>query len=89
METLADAITAVDYYLQRTAEDITGGIEDILDVADASLEKLGYAGIVDERPAAQPGAAFQAETAGVEETDYRPRPTPGHGGRTSGPGRRR
>jgi chemosensory pili system protein ChpA (sensor histidine kinase/response regulator) len=68
METLADAITAVDYYLQRTAEDITGGIEDILDVADASLEKLGYAGIVDERPAAQRGEADQAETAAVEET---------------------
>lgn len=63
METLADAITAVDYYLQRTAEDITGGIEDILDVADASLEQLGYSGIVDERPAPQQASEAAEETA--------------------------
>ncbi len=73
MEILADAVTAVDYYLQRTAEDITGGIEDILDVADASLAKLGYDGIVDERTAPQPEVFAippkEAEQVGTEAAE--------------------
>lgn len=41
MDHFADAISGVDYYLERLAEDSSNGAEDILDLVDRSLSKLG------------------------------------------------
>ena len=41
MDTLADIITSVEYYLERVANDSQGG-EAVLDIAEAGLVKLGY-----------------------------------------------
>ncbi|MBF7729987.1 Hpt domain-containing protein [Pseudomonas sp. N040] len=42
LDTLADAITGLEYYLERISEDRTDQGEQILDVAEDSLEALGY-----------------------------------------------
>lgn len=42
LDTLADAITSVEYYLERLAEDHVTQGDLILDVAEESLENLGY-----------------------------------------------
>ncbi|MBB1608206.1 MULTISPECIES: Hpt domain-containing protein [unclassified Pseudomonas] len=42
LDTLADAITGVEYYLERLSEDQGSSGELILDVAEESLEQLGY-----------------------------------------------
>src|SRR3990167_5196946 len=42
LDTLADAITSVEYYLERLAEDHATQGDLILDVAEESLESLGY-----------------------------------------------
>ncbi len=42
LDTLADAITSVEYYLERLAEDNASQGDLILDVAEESLETLGY-----------------------------------------------
>ncbi|WP_296277397.1 Hpt domain-containing protein [Pseudomonas sp. UBA7530] len=42
LDTLADAITSVEYYLERLAEDHGSQGDLILDVAEESLETLGY-----------------------------------------------
>jgi chemosensory pili system protein ChpA (sensor histidine kinase/response regulator) len=42
LDTLADAITSVEYYLERLAEDHVSQGELILDVAEDSLRSLGY-----------------------------------------------
>ena len=42
LDTLADAITSVEYYLERLAEDHATQGDMILDVAEESLESLGY-----------------------------------------------
>ena len=41
MDTLADVITSVEYYLERVANDAHGG-DNILDIAERGLGKLGY-----------------------------------------------
>lgn len=43
LDKLADAISGVDYYLERAAEDQQADNEDILDIAAASVAELGYA----------------------------------------------
>ncbi|MFZ6045912.1 Hpt domain-containing protein [Pseudomonas sp. CR3202] len=43
LDTLADAITSVEYYLERLSEDHAASGDLILDVAEESLESLGYA----------------------------------------------
>ena len=43
LDTLADAITGVEYYLERLSEDHASQGELILDVAEESLGSLGYA----------------------------------------------
>ncbi|MBD9413143.1 Hpt domain-containing protein [Pseudomonas sp. PDM16] len=48
LDTLADAITSVEYYLERLAEDHASQGDLILDVAEESLESLGYP--LKERP---------------------------------------
>lgn len=47
MDTLADIITSVEYYLERIANDTHGG-EGILDIAERGLNKLGYSSNVEE-----------------------------------------
>ncbi|WP_205895333.1 Hpt domain-containing protein, partial [Metapseudomonas otitidis] len=42
LDTLADAITSVEYYLERLSEDHATQGDMILDVAEESLENLGY-----------------------------------------------
>ncbi|WP_448678795.1 Hpt domain-containing protein [Pseudomonas nicosulfuronedens] len=42
LDTLADAITSVEYYLERLSEDHNTQGEMILDVAEESLDSLGY-----------------------------------------------
>lgn len=42
LDTLADAITSVEYYLERLCEDHAAPGDLILDVAEESLESLGY-----------------------------------------------
>ena len=42
LDTLADAITSVEYYLERLVEDHASQGETILDVAEESLSSLGY-----------------------------------------------
>ncbi|MGH8435236.1 MAG: Hpt domain-containing protein, partial [Pseudomonas sp.] len=42
LDTLADAITSVEYYLERLTEDHASQGDLILDVAEESLETLGY-----------------------------------------------
>ncbi|HEX5843614.1 MAG TPA: Hpt domain-containing protein, partial [Pseudomonas sp.] len=42
LDTLADAITSVEYYLERLSEDHATQGDLILDVAEESLESLGY-----------------------------------------------
>lgn len=42
MDTLADVITSVEYYLERIANDTHGG-DSILDIAERGLGKLGFA----------------------------------------------
>ncbi|MDO9320320.1 MAG: Hpt domain-containing protein, partial [Pseudomonas sp.] len=42
LDTLADAITSVEYYLERLSEDHAAQGDLILDVAEESLEALGY-----------------------------------------------
>ena len=42
LDTLADAITSVEYYLERLAEDHATQGDLILDVAEESLDSLGY-----------------------------------------------
>ncbi|WP_407297854.1 Hpt domain-containing protein [Stutzerimonas zhaodongensis] len=42
LDTLADAITSVEYYLERLSEDCSSQGDLILDVAEESLQALGY-----------------------------------------------
>ena len=42
LDTLADAITSVEYYLERLGEDCSSQGDLILDVAEESLQALGY-----------------------------------------------
>ena len=54
LDTLADAITSVEYYLERLADDHASQGEAILDVAEQSLTSLGYTprGLVDTNESA-------------------------------------
>ncbi|WP_421683348.1 response regulator [Stutzerimonas urumqiensis] len=61
LDTLADAITSVEYYLERLAEDHVAQGELILDVAEESLDALGY-------PLARREDARPEEVAAAVET---------------------
>ncbi|KUM42433.1 Hpt domain-containing protein [Pseudomonas sp. EpS/L25] len=74
LDTLADAITSVEYYLERLAEDPSTPHEMILDIADESLIALGYpARAADEEapaelsPPASPAGAPALDAAAVDE----------------------
>lgn len=82
MDTLADVITSVEYYLERIANDTHGG-DSILDIAERGLGKLGFSSAVAPEDVADTGdeeavtdenawtaddaAAFEAEIAGSLE----------------------
>jgi len=65
LDTLADAITSVEYYLERLSEDHNTQGEMILDVAEESLDSLGYSlkprpSILDVAPEAHAPAPLPA-----------------------------
>ncbi|MGB5852217.1 MAG: Hpt domain-containing protein [Rhodanobacter sp.] len=60
MDHLADALAALEYYLEAAREH-RGGLEHILDVAEHSLAQLGYWPVPAQRAAVEPAAAA-AET---------------------------
>ncbi|WP_068824874.1 Hpt domain-containing protein [Pseudomonas sp. BMS12] len=60
LDTLADAITSVEYYLERLAEDHASQGDLILDVAEESLESLGYP--LKEKPSILDRVEPQAES---------------------------
>lgn len=66
MDTLADVISAVEYYLERVANDALGG-ENILDIAERGLRKLGYGSAVaaEVETEAEAAPAVLAEVAGI------------------------
>lgn len=59
LDTLADAITSVEYYLERLSEDHATQGDMILDVAEESLENLGYP--LKAKPSILDLPEFQAE----------------------------
>ena len=76
LDTLADAITSVEYYLERLAEDPSTPHDMILDIADESLIALGYppkaAGEGETTPA--PLASGEVETPAQELPEELPPP---------------
>jgi chemosensory pili system protein ChpA (sensor histidine kinase/response regulator) len=72
MDQLADALAALEYYLEAAREH-RGGLEHILDVAEHSLGELGYwpppaARVADEAPAAVAPAEEATGTPDLSET---------------------
>ena len=72
LDTLADAITSVEYYLERLAEDPSTPHDMILDIADESLITLGYspktaAGDSPAEAAALVSSTLDAPSPDVEE----------------------
>lgn len=63
MDTLADVITSVEYYLERIANDTHGG-DHILDIAERSLGKLGYGDAA--------GVAAEPVSAKADVTSHEP-----------------
>src|SRR5690606_29391518 len=55
LDTLADAITSVEYYLERLSEDHASQSDLILDVAEDSLANLGYTLKPNSSAPAEPG----------------------------------
>lgn len=68
LDTLADAITSIDYYLERMIDDPNVDVEAVLDVAAESVAELGYP-IDDRQPRVKPAAA--APASGFGDTDER------------------
>jgi chemosensory pili system protein ChpA (sensor histidine kinase/response regulator) len=68
LDTLADAIASVDYYLERLSEDAAAECESILDIAEQSVAALST-----PQPAAEPASAqvipFQRREADGERFD--------------------
>lgn len=67
LDTLADAITSVEYYLERLVGDMQDGDDLLLTVAEESVSSLGYA----VAPASTPASLQDADTdnSGFEGTD--------------------
>ena len=60
LDTLADAITSVEYYLERLSEDHASQSDLILDVAEDSLANLGYTLKPNSSAPAEPGLSGPA-----------------------------
>lgn len=59
MDTLADVITSVEYYLERIANDTHGG-DSILDIAERGLVKLGFSPLANAQAFPDAGASDEA-----------------------------
>ena len=68
LDHLADAISGVDYYLERLLEENGFGAEDILDMAERSLESLGAVAPATTVPEGV-AAAVPEETAQPQATE--------------------
>ena len=66
LDTLADAITSIEYYLERLGDQLPGD-EDILSIAEEAVATLGYP--VERRSDEEFGAASVAESASVVTLD--------------------
>ncbi|HBO3645542.1 TPA: Hpt domain-containing protein [Pseudomonas aeruginosa] len=73
LDTLADAITSVEYYLERLSEDHASQSDLILDVAEDSLANLGYTLKPNSSAPAEPGlsgpAAIESPAAEPERPE--------------------
>ena len=81
LDTLADAITSVEYYLERLLDDHASQGESILDVAEESLINLGYTadsvanGASDSTASSEPlerSEAEQGELLSAADSDQQP-----------------
>ena len=72
MDHLADALAALEYYLEAAREH-RGGLEHILDVAEHSLAQLGYWPVPAQRAVVEP-ATPAAETTAPEQPGDEPHP---------------
>ncbi|THD09886.1 Hpt domain-containing protein [Rhodanobacter lindaniclasticus] len=72
MDHLADALAALEYYLEAAREH-RGGLEHILDVAEHSLAQLGYWPVPAQRAVVEP-ATPAAETTAPEQPEDEPHP---------------
>src|SRR5690606_11102950 len=70
LDMLADAITSVEYYLERLSEDSSSQGDLILDVAQESLEALGYS-LSEPASILEQGSALQ-EANSVDEIEVLP-----------------
>ncbi|UPQ84926.1 Hpt domain-containing protein [Pseudomonas knackmussii] len=69
LDTLADAITSVEYYLERLSEDCGSQGDLILDVAEESLQALGYS-LREQPPAIEhEQVSSEVEFAGTDPFD--------------------
>ena len=66
MDALADAISGVDYYLERLADENSLGADDILELVQRSLEALGYGG-ADELPVTVEAPTFIASDSPADD----------------------
>ena len=71
MDHLADAISGVDYYLERVAGDSTAGAEDILDLVEGSLRELGMESHADDSPA-EPAQLLAEDAVAPSQDDPQP-----------------
>ncbi|MHA5866356.1 hypothetical protein ACVSMD_28335, partial [Pseudomonas aeruginosa] len=72
LDTLADAITSVEYYLERLSEDHASQSDLILDVAEDSLANLGYTLKPNSSAPAEPGLSGPAAIASPAAEPERP-----------------
>jgi chemosensory pili system protein ChpA (sensor histidine kinase/response regulator) len=76
LDTLADALASLEYYLEALREQRPHR-DDILEIAQGSLESLGYWPLPPEAPAPAPGEAiFEADFAETTQAETRPETAP-------------
>src|SRR5690606_36200758 len=49
LDSLADAIASVEYYMERLIEDLDEDLEPLIDIAEESVTTLGYASVDKQR----------------------------------------
>jgi chemosensory pili system protein ChpA (sensor histidine kinase/response regulator) len=68
LDKLADTIAGVDYYLERLREDRDEDLDNLLDIAEESIQSLGYAA-TPRRPASAPAVSETAADADTFESE--------------------
>ncbi len=63
LDHLADAISGIDYYLERLNDESSGGTEDILELVERSLGQLGHAALINDDIAGE--GSLQDESAAL------------------------